>query len=91
MARNMAGKASRKELFSTLAWSSTMLVVLIGGHLIIAWLIYANMVDEPGMEAIIELTSLPKWALWIVAIAAPIADVWIWNHGRMERKRNLAR
>jgi len=91
MAIKQPGTTSSTELLITLFWSLIMVTTLIGGHLVLAFLIYSNFSDGKGMVEVAEFTSLPIWSLWLSIVAALALDGWILYHQRKERKEALSR
>jgi len=91
MAIKQPGTTSSTQLLTTLFWSLIMVVILIGGHLTMAFLIYSNFTDGKGMLEVAEFTSLPTWALWLSVVAALALDSWILFHQRKDRKEALSR
>jgi len=91
MAIKQPGTASRTAFLTTMFWSLIMVVVLIGGHLVLAFLLYSDVTGGKGMEEVAEFTSLPTWSLWLSVVAAVALDGWILYHQRKDRKEALSR
>ncbi len=91
MAIKQPGTTSHIALLVTLFWSLTMLVTLIGGHLVLAFLAYSKFTGGKGIEEVAEFTSLPTWTLWLSIVAALALDTWILYHQRKDRKKALKR
>ena len=91
MAIKQPGTTSSTALLITLSWSLVMVVILIGGHLVLAFLAYSKFTGGKGIEEVAEFTSLPIWALWLSVIAALALDGWILYHQRKDRLKALKR
>jgi hypothetical protein len=91
MAIKQPGTTSRIALLITLSWSLVMVVSLIGGHLVLAFLVYSKFTGGKGIEEIAEFTSLPAWILWLSIVAALALDGWILYHQRKDRQKALKR
>jgi hypothetical protein len=91
MALKPPGSRSNLQLLVTLAWTAAMLVGLIGGHVIIGWLILSPLIGGSGMKGVLGLTHLPAWGVWLWMLAALALDAWIVWHIRQERKEALRR
>lgn len=91
MAIKQPGTTSHISLLITLSWSLVMVVTLIGGHLVLAFLAYSKVTGGKGIEEVAAFTSLPTWALWISMVAALALDGWILYHQRKDRKKALER
>jgi len=91
MAIKQPGTTSNIQLLITLFWSLVMVVTLIGGHLVMAFLIYSKFTGGKGIEEVAEFTSLPTWALWLSIVAALALDGWILYHQRKDRLKAFKR
>lgn len=91
MALKPPGTRSNLQLVVTLAWTGVMLVGLIGGHVIIGWLILSAVFGGSGMKGVLALTHLPAWGVWLWILAAIALDGWIAWHIRQDRKKALER
>ncbi len=91
MAIKQPGTTSSTQLITTLFWSLLMVIILIGGHLVLAFLIYSNFTGGKGIEEVAAFTSLPTWSLWLSIVAALALDGWILYHQRKDRKEALSR
>ncbi|MFQ5582591.1 MAG: hypothetical protein ACE5F3_08220 [Mariprofundaceae bacterium] len=87
MALRRPGSTSRIDLLTTGFWAILMLVVIIGGHVILAYL----MIGSGGMEKVVEFTGLPAWLMWVMLLGAIGLDGWIAYTIRKERKKILER
>ncbi len=68
-----------------------MIAVLVAGHLVMAFLLYAKVTESTGMEEIANFTGLPIWSLWLAMTGALALDGWIIYHQRLDRKKALKR
>ncbi len=67
------------------------LIVFIGGHAVIGYLLLGQFGIGKGMPAVVEFTGLPGFALWLLMLATIAMDIWVVYHKRLERKKNLER
>lgn len=72
-------------------WALAMIAVLVSGHLVMAFLLYAKVTGTAGMEEIAKFTSMPTWSLWLAMIAALALDGWIVYHQRKDHQKALKR
>ena len=91
MAIKQPGTTSHIALLITLSWSLVMILTLIGGHLVMAFLAYSKFTGGKGMEEVATFTSLPNWVLWLAIVAALALDGWILYHQRKDRLKALKR
>jgi len=91
MALKRPGTASRLTFLTTTFWALVMIAVLVSGHLVMAFLLYAKVTGSTGMEEIAKFTSMPTWSLWLAMIGALALDGWILYHQRLDRKKALKR
>jgi len=91
MAIKQPGTTSSTALLITLFWSLVMVVTLIGGHLVLAFLAYSKFTGGKGIEEVAEFTSLPIWVLWLSIVAALALDGWILYHQRKDRLKAFKR
>ncbi|MFQ5356000.1 MAG: hypothetical protein ACE5DY_05865 [Mariprofundaceae bacterium] len=67
------------------------LVILIGGHLIMACQLWFWGDEKSGLSIVAEATGLPDWILWLVTLAALAMDVWIAMSARRQKKKTRRR
>ncbi len=91
MALKPPGSRSNLQLLLTLVWTGAMLTILIGGHVVIGYLLLSAMTDGGGMKAVQALTQLPAWTIWLWMVAAVALDGWIVWHARKQRRKDLER
>jgi hypothetical protein len=91
MAIKQPGTTSHIALLITLSWSLVMVLILIGGHLVLAFLAYSKITGGKGIEEVAAFTSLPTWTLWLSIVAALALDGWILYHQRKDRQKALKR
>jgi len=91
MAIKQPGTTSTTALLTTLFWSLVMVIIMIGGHLVLAFMAYSKFTGGKGIEEVAAFTSLPTWSLWLSIVAAVAVDGWIIYHQRKERQRILKR
>jgi len=89
--RKQPGTTSRFSLIVSSVWIGLGLVVLLGGHAVLAYSLWAWTQDESGMQTIAELFSLPLWLLWLSLLGALAMDGWIVYSIREDRKKALRR
>lgn len=88
--RKQPGTTSTTSLVVSAIAVGAAVVVMIGGHAILAYGAWAWFNDESGMETITELFGVPEWPLWLCMLAALAIDVWVVYSIREER-RNIRR
>jgi hypothetical protein len=85
------GSRSNLTLLISATGTIFLLAVLLGGHIILAYLILANFTDAEGMKAVEAFTGLPPIVIWLWVIAGLGIDAWIAHNIRKERKKALQR
>jgi len=85
MALKQPGTRSNATFLVSGTWALSMIVILVAGHLVLGFLVYAKFTGEGGMEEIASFTSIPEWALWLSIIAALAMDGWIIYSQQQER------
>jgi len=91
MALKRPGTTSNATFLVTAFWALAMIVVLVAGHLFLAFLLYANFTGSEGMAEIAKFTGLPTWSLWLSIVAAIALDGWILFHDRKTKKKAMKR
>ena len=91
MALKRPGTSSNITFFITSFWALVMIAVLVAGHLVLAFLLYAKVTGSSGMPDIAKFTGMPSWALWLAVVGALALDAWIFYHHRKDRKEALRR
>jgi len=91
MALKRPGTASRFTFLTTSFWALVMIAVLVAGHLVMAFLLYAKVTGNTGMEEIAKFTDIPIWSLWLAVVGALALDGWIIYHQRLDRKKTMKR
>lgn len=87
MLRKQPGTTSRLALAISSIWIGLGLIILLGGHAILAYSLWAWTQDESGMEFIADLFGVPIWALWVCMLGALGMDGWVVYSIREERKK----
>lgn len=85
--RKQPGATSRLSLIVSSIWVGLGLVVLLGGHAVLAYSLWTWTQDESGMQTIAELFNLPPWFLWLCLLGALGMDGWIVYSIREDRKK----
>jgi len=91
MALKRPGTASNLTFFITSFWALVMIVILVAGHLTLAFLAYAKFTGSSGMPDIAKFTGMPPWLLWLAVVGGLALDIWIIYHQRLDRKKALKR
>ena len=91
MALKQPGSRSNIQLLITGFWAGGMLLILLGGHIIAAYLILASFFDWEGMKKVTEFTGLHGWLIWIWILAGIGLDGWIIYNIREDRRKALER
>ncbi len=91
MAIRRPGSRSNMSLLSSGALSVFLLIILIGGHIVIAALVLSSIFGDGGLKAMSIDTDIPAWALVLIVAGAVIMDIWIVTSMRRARKRRLER
>ena len=91
MALKRPGTASNLTFLITSFWALVMIVVLVAGHLTMAFLAYAKFTGSAGMPDIAKFTGMPSWLLWLAVVGGLALDAWIIYHQRLERKKVMRR
>ncbi len=91
MALKRPGTTSNVSFLTTAFWALAMIVVLVAGHLVLAFLLYATITNNGGMADIAKFTGMPTWALWLSIVAAIALDGWILFHDRKAKKKAMQR
>jgi len=71
------GSRSNASLASSGAWLALGLVVLIGGHLVLAYLLVNSLFGSGGMNVVVTHIDIPHWLLGLLAAGAIVMDSWI--------------
>jgi len=91
MALKRPGSRSNVQLLITAFWAGTMLLILLGGHIIAGYLILASFQDGECMKKVTEFTGLYEWLIWVWILAGVGLDGWIFHNIREDRKKALER
>lgn len=91
MALRRPGMQSNASLLSSGAVAIVLLAILIGGHVILAYLIIASIFGDGGLKTIAAHTDVPAWVLVVLVVGAIIMDVWIAHSMRQARQRKKQR
>lgn len=91
MAIKTPGSRSNISLLSSGAWSILLLVILIGGHLVLGYLVLSSMLGDGGLKTISTDTDIPTWVLVLMVAGAILMDIWIFQSVRKARQRRLER
>ncbi len=87
MALYQPGKRSTITFLISSIFTITLLIIIITGHLLIAFDLWFYFTKDTGMEAISAFTGLPEALLWLIIVAAFIMDVWIVISMRKDRQK----
>ena len=71
------GSRSNPSLLSSGAWLAVGLLVLIGGHLVLAYLLINSLFGSGGMNVVVTNMNIPHWILGLLAAGAIVMDSWI--------------
>jgi len=86
------GTRSNVTLLITGFWTVLSLMVLIGGHLALALLVYLKFFQEgSGMEHLAKFTGLDPLIIWGSIAAALALDVWIAISTKRDREKKIRR
>ncbi len=85
------GSSSNAEFLIYGSMMVLQLVIFIGGHAIIGYLLLHQFGVGQGMPAVVEFTGLPGFAIWLLMLVTIAMDIWVVYHKRLERKKNLRR
>jgi len=91
MALRRPGMRSNASLLSSSALAIVLLTILIGGHVILAYLVIASIFGDGGLKTIAAHTNVPAWVLVVLVVGAIIMDVWIAHSMRQARQRKKQR
>jgi hypothetical protein len=91
MAIRRPGTSSNVSLLSSGAWSILLLIILIGGHVVLGWLVLSAIFGNGGLKTIATHTDIPDWVLVLLVLGAITMDAWIFHSVRQARKRRLQR
>jgi|GEM_PF-2305829 len=91
MALRRPGSRSNASLLSSSALAIVLLTILIGGHVILAFLVVASVFGDGGLKTIAAHTDVPGWVLVLLVVGAIIMDVWIAYSMRQARNRKQQR
>jgi len=91
MALKRPGSTSNITFLVTAFWALAMIATLVAGHLVLGFLLYANITGSGGMKEISDFTSQPIWALWLSIVAALALDGWILYNQRQDRLKAFKR
>lgn len=81
------GSRSNLTLLSSAGLAIIALAILIGGHVILIYLIYSSMFGHGSMKNIMTSSGMPGWLLWLVVLGAIAMDAWIFYSIRRDRKK----
>lgn len=85
------GRRSNLQLLITGFWACAMTLVLLGGHIIAAYLMFTSFQGNVGIKILTEMTGLDAWMFWVWMFAAIVLDGWIFYNIRKDRKKALER
>jgi hypothetical protein len=92
MALRPPGSRSNITLLISSLWTIVSLLLLIGGHLVLALLLYVKFIQQSGgMEHIAKFTGLEPVYLWASIGIALALDVWIAVSSKREREKKIRR
>ena len=91
MALRPPGSRSNIDLLIFGALAMVQVILLIGGHVLVGYVLLENFGIGKGMADASKLTGLPVGALWLLIAATLVMDGWIFYHKRLERKKALQR
>lgn len=86
-----AGIRSNASLLTTSAWTILLLTVLIGGHVLLALLLWGGFQGDGGMATLTARTGLHGWIIGVWIAAALVMDVWILHYMRKQRQKAMKR
>ena len=86
-----AGRSSSLQLLLSGSWSLFLLASLIGGHIILLFVVYGWLVDESGLGIVMKSTGLPAWFLVLWILSGLGMDGWITHNVRKDRKKAMER
>lgn len=81
------GTRSNIALVFSSAITILSLLILIGGHLLIALEIYFQIHQGGSLHAIATYLMIPEWSLWLTIALALLMDGWIFYSERASRKK----
>lgn len=86
------GSRSTFTLLISGFWTLLALLILIGGHLALALLIYMKFFGQGGnMAHLAKFTGIPPGIIWLVIVAALALDIWIAVSSKHDREKKLRR
>ena len=88
--RKQPGATSKLSLIISVIWIGLGLVVLLGGHVILAYSLWAWTQGESGMQTIAALSGQPFWLLWLCLLGAVAMDGWI-AYSILQERKNIRR
>lgn len=91
MGLRRAGSRSNATLLTSGGLAIALLVILIGGHVILGYLILSSFFGNGNMGTITTHTSIPTWVLWLMVLGAIAMDGWILYSVRKARKQATER
>ena len=91
MALQRPGSRSNISLLSSGTFSILLLVILIGGHVVLGYLVLSAILGDGGLKTIATHTDIPTWVLVLMVVGAILMDVWIFYSVRKARQRRLER
>jgi divalent metal cation (Fe/Co/Zn/Cd) transporter len=91
MAIKQPGTQSNVSLLSSGVLAIILLIILIGGHVILGYLVLSSIFGDGGLKSIATDTAIPTWGLVLMVVGAVIMDAWIFYSMRQARKRRNAR
>ncbi len=77
MALKPPGSRSNLELIVYLALVTAQVAIMIGGNLLLAWIVLSWFGLGDGLDAAAAFTGLPRPALILAALAAVALDGWV--------------
>ncbi|HXH64014.1 MAG TPA: hypothetical protein VNH42_00735 [Mariprofundaceae bacterium] len=78
-------------MLSSGTFSILLLVILIGGHVVLGYLVLSAILGDGGLKTIATHTDIPTWVLVLMVVGAILMDVWIFYSVRKARQRRLER
>lgn len=91
MALRRPGTRSNASLLSSGALTIVLLIILIGGHVILGYLVLASIFGHGGLKAVAAHTGIPAWVLVLLVLGAIAMDIWIFHSVRQARIRKRQR
>lgn len=85
------GKRSNIDMLSSSMWTLLQIVILIGGHVLIASHIWLRIQGHDASARVSELTGLPAWAQILAMLATVGLDIWTTLHSRRQRMESRKR